>query len=91
MTREEALNLISDNRHLINTTPENSRIETIYYTPSNGEKHDEVVKAILMGYSYEPLLVGYNDFTVHVLYADDNNIGLAGFENLETLLNKLEN
>ncbi|GEM_PF-3568038 len=89
MTRDEAHNLIDGNQHLINTAPFDSRIEFIYYTPSNGDKHDEVVKALLLGYSYEPIIAGYDDFTVNVLYADDRDLGIVFHETLDELLHKI--
>ena len=89
MTRAEANELIRANQHLINTTPEKLRVAFIYPTPSNGEEHDEVVKALIMGYSFEPILARYNDFTVNVLYGDDYNMGLALHESLEFLLSKI--
>lgn len=90
MNRIEALGIINDYKYLLNTTPQDLRIENIYYTPTNGEKHDEVVKAILRGHHYEHLITNYNDFTVHVLYADDRDLGVVMFENLDELIKKLK-
>lgn len=89
MTKDEAIELINQNEHLINTTPENFRIEYIYYTPSNGENHEEIKEALYRDLPYEHLIEGYDDYTVNVLYTDDRNIAPEFFENLEVLLERI--